>query len=194
MDVTGFDKWAPCYDGGSLQTVLYHPMHQTVLREAARLCPRPRRLLDLGCGTGHLLARAAARHPGTTLIGVDRCAGMLTRAASAVPDAYLVQAAAERLPLADASVDVVVCTATIRHWTSVADGLREARRVLTPAGVLVIADFFPAPQRRTLWRRGTGLPDAVRECLTTSGLLPYTVRRVDGFGPLTDVTIIVAGT
>jgi hypothetical protein len=58
VDVDGFDKWAPSYDIGALQTVLYHPMDETVLRAAAHRT-QPRRLLDLGCGTGDLLRRAA---------------------------------------------------------------------------------------------------------------------------------------
>jgi SAM-dependent methyltransferase len=50
------------------------------------------------------------------------------------------QAAAERLPFADASFDMVLCRYTAHHWDNFEAGLREARRVLRPTGGAVFAD------------------------------------------------------
>src|SRR5262245_32682801 len=87
-----FDRWAPGYDDSALQTV-YECAHRTVLGWAAGLGVRPRRILDLGCGTGRLLALAAGTFPEATLAGVDASAGMLTVAAARVgPATQLVQA------------------------------------------------------------------------------------------------------
>src|SRR5215467_15864211 len=99
-DVSSFDRWAPDYDSSALQSLVYEPAHRAVLERCARYVPAPRRLLDLGCGTGRLLCAAASRFPGTTLVGVDVSAGMLKVAAVAGGRLTLVHAVAEALPFA----------------------------------------------------------------------------------------------
>lgn len=95
------------------------------------------RVLDVGCGTGWLAAglrRAGLRDT----VGLDVSAGMLgrARAAGAWP---LVQADAGRLPLADASVDVVAGRGVLHHVPDVEAALGEWRRVLRPGGAVVLS-------------------------------------------------------
>jgi ubiquinone/menaquinone biosynthesis C-methylase UbiE len=52
---SGFDRWARSYEDNTLQQYLFVPVHQTALRLALQLLPHPRRVLDVGCGTGRLL-------------------------------------------------------------------------------------------------------------------------------------------
>ena len=61
-----------------------------------------------------------------------------------------VHAGAERLPFTDEVFDLVFATMSLRHWTDQAAGIAEISRVLTPGGVLVLADVFPSSPRRTL--------------------------------------------
>jgi ubiquinone/menaquinone biosynthesis C-methylase UbiE len=92
---------------------------------------------DVGCGTGWLAAglrRCGLRR----VIGVDLSAGMLgkARAAGAWP---LLRAEGGRLPLADATVDVVVGRGVLHHLPDVEAGLAEWRRVLRPGGAVVLS-------------------------------------------------------
>jgi ubiquinone/menaquinone biosynthesis C-methylase UbiE len=148
---TRFDRWASTYDDSALQPVLFVPVHQTVLHLAQQLLPRPGSLLDVGCGTGRLLRHARQRYPAVELVGVDLAGRMLEAAVAATPAELAIRyvhARAERLPFGDGRFDLVLATMSVRHWTDRAAGIAEIGRVLTPGGVVVVADVFPATRRR----------------------------------------------
>ncbi len=88
-------------------------------------------VLDIGCGGG-AMSRTLAR-PGRTVIGVDISADELALAQGPGP---WIQADARRLPIADASVDVVVSTLGLAVIHPLRTWLDEACRVLRPGGVL----------------------------------------------------------
>jgi SAM-dependent methyltransferase len=108
--------------------------------------------LDLGCGGGHV-SFTAAPHV-ARVVAVDVTAEMLAQvaeqaAARGLQNIETRQAAAEELPFADASFDVVLCRFTAHHWHNLEAGLREARRVLKPGGLAVFIDTV-APAGRVL--------------------------------------------
>jgi ubiquinone/menaquinone biosynthesis C-methylase UbiE len=144
-------------------------------------------VLDVGCGTGALLRRLAARLPDAELAGVDPAPRMLAEARKRLNGVRLEQAAAERLPFADASFDLVVSAMSFDHWADQALGLAECARVLRPGGHLVLADLF-APwlllPRRTP-RRATAL-------LVRAGFRDTTWQRVYSLGPLSLVQAALA--
>lgn len=99
------------------------------------------RALDAACGEGYgtaLLATSAAE-----VVGVDIDAGSIKHAQSAygTPRVRFVEGSCTRLPLPDASFDVVVSFETIEHLEAAEQPrmLAEFARVLKPAGVLVIS-------------------------------------------------------
>jgi ubiquinone/menaquinone biosynthesis C-methylase UbiE len=198
--VARFDQWAPWYNDSALQAMLYRAVHALVLNRCVQAVPSPRRLLDVGCGTGRLRRSAAARFAGTGLVGVDVSGGMLTVAAvtlALVPSrVLLVQAAAERLPFADALFDLVTATLTYRHWADRAAGVAEVGRVLTPGGVFGLAALLTPPcgsPRRWPRRAGSArLPAPLVAALTGAGLRPDRVEEVTGFGPVPEVTFVLA--
>ncbi|MCW6510354.1 class I SAM-dependent methyltransferase [Lichenifustis flavocetrariae] len=103
----------------------------------------PARVLDLGCGGGHVSYHAAP-HVGE-VVACDLTPDMLdevarTAAARGLSNITVQQAAAERLPFADASFDAVLCRFTVHHWHDRQAGLREARRVVKPGGFGVFID------------------------------------------------------
>ncbi|WP_309671762.1 class I SAM-dependent methyltransferase [Gemmatimonas sp.] len=99
-------------------------------------------LLDVGCGTGALLAQLHHREPSARLIGVDATVGMLLRArARLAPAVLLAESSGEALPLADASVHAVVSTSALHYVDDAPRALREMRRVLAPGGRLVLVDW-----------------------------------------------------
>jgi ubiquinone/menaquinone biosynthesis C-methylase UbiE len=117
-------------------------------REVERLLGRPLRrgelVLDAGCGTGWLAAGLRRAAPSVTVFGLDLSTGMLDRArvAGAWP---LLQGDAQRLPFGDASLDLVVSRGVLHHLPDVPAALAEWRRVLRPAGAVVVTSE-PTPQ------------------------------------------------
>jgi SAM-dependent methyltransferase len=169
-----------------------------VLTWAADLRTHPGRIVDIGCGTGRLLAEAARTYPGAQLFGVDPSAGMLSVAATRTPGrCRLVRARAERLPFPDGSFDLVTATYSIRHWSNPHMALRQIGRILTAQGVVGLADAFPVRGRRVNgWRDRLGvaaaLPPALVQALGAARLRLLGVATVSGFGAITDTTIAVA--
>jgi trans-aconitate 2-methyltransferase len=97
------------------------------------------RVLDVGCGTGHLTAALAERLPRGRVVGLDVSSSMLDEAASwlrgRAPQASLVRASGTALPFR-AAFDVVFSAATF-HWIVDHERLfREIRAVLASAGRL----------------------------------------------------------
>jgi SAM-dependent methyltransferase len=111
--------------------------------EAACRQHRPARVLDLGCGGGHVSYRAAA-HAGA-LVAVDVTASMLEAVARTASERGLIniavrQAAAEQLPFEDASFDMAISRFSAHHWQNMQAGLHQARRVLTASGHAMFID------------------------------------------------------
>jgi ubiquinone/menaquinone biosynthesis C-methylase UbiE len=97
-----------------------------------------RRVLDVGCGTGTLVAELASL--GVRAFGVDTSAEMLEAARRKAPRAGVKLAEAERLPFKDASFDRVTFVLSV-HLVDRPGAFAEARRVLTSEGRLLIATF-----------------------------------------------------
>jgi SAM-dependent methyltransferase len=199
VTVASFDAWAGDYDHSQLQPTLYGPVHQSTLRLARRLVPSPRRVLDLGCGTARLLRQARQHYPHAELVGVDPAWRMLTTARARTPAALavrLVHAAAEQLPFTGEAFDLVVATLSLRHWTDPDAGFAQVARVLAPAGVLVVADVFPACRRRTRVvapprRRRHAVPTELATGLAAHNLTVVAQDRIPWFA-LPDVQLLAA--
>ena len=132
-----FDLWSRFYDLAPVQAAVYRPVHQTVLRELRGRSPR--RLLDVGCGTGILTARLAGELKAELVAGCDFSFGMLEQARHRAPQVAWAQGDALRLPVRDSAVDAVVSTEAF-HWFPDHDAaLAEMARVLRPGGQALVA-------------------------------------------------------
>lgn len=130
-----FDLWSRVYDVPLVQRAIYRPVQDAVVRQLRH--PTPRRILDIGCGTGILSERLARELDADLVCGCDLSIGMLDHARGRGPGPW-VQADAQRLPLAGGSVDAVVSTESF-HWFPHPDAaLAEFHRVLAPNGRLVV--------------------------------------------------------
>ncbi len=117
----------------------------TVARVREVLARPEARVLDLCCGTGDLLRACARRRPaGAAVMGSDFCHPMLLAARAKVAAAWF-EADALRLPLKDASLDLVAVAFGFRNLANYEDGLGEMRRVLRKGGTAAILEFSQPP-------------------------------------------------
>ena len=123
-------RWA-----GYIRATVDETVRQMVIRPGDRV-------LDVGCGTGVLLASVVASTPGATLVGLDLCHEMLRVAKRRVSSGTaLVTANAESLPFRSGSFDVVVSNSSFHYWKVPARGMAEIARVLAPDGTVVVTDW-----------------------------------------------------
>ncbi len=114
------------------------------------------RVLEIGSGTGAQLCWYA---PGTEVTALEPDAGMRARmerrAADAAARVHVVGGHAEELPFADSSFDAVVSAFALCTVGDPAAALCELRRVLVPAGVLLLLEHVHLE-----WEPGRGLQSA----------------------------------
>jgi ubiquinone/menaquinone biosynthesis C-methylase UbiE len=174
-DVRAFDERADVYESG-WRGRLHHQIAEEVALLAAGLAPKPRRVLDVGCGTGYLLRGLAEKLPAAQVMrGIDAAPRMVEVARSMASDARLgfTVGVAEDLPYEDASFDLVVSTTSFDHWHDQQRGLAECARVLEPEGHLLLADLFSRWLIPTLFgsRRGKArTQERLTPLLTEAGL------------------------
>jgi SAM-dependent methyltransferase len=135
--VDAVDPWSAVATGwarawGSFVRPVWDP-----LLAAAGVRPGDR-VLDVGCGTGELLARLAAL--GARPAGVDPAPGMVEIARRRAPDADVRCAPFEELPFPDGAFDVVTAVNALQ-LADPDEALDEAARVLVPGGVLALAGW-----------------------------------------------------
>jgi malonyl-CoA O-methyltransferase len=100
-------------------------------------------VLDLGCGTGYFSSQLQAAFPDSAVVGLDMAEGMLTYAAGHQANRHWLCADAERLPLADQSVEVIFSSLAIQWCEDYPALFAEAHRVLKPGGSLVFSTLGP---------------------------------------------------
>ncbi|MCC2675537.1 MAG: methyltransferase protein, partial [Ramlibacter sp.] len=142
VEETRFGKWFL-----RTETWRVHVLERAIA-DLVRLIPQPRAsygvVVDVGCGSGYSLPKLAQRFSPRDLVGVDIDPQML-RAARAEADRAgiqprLVEASSTRMPLDDASVDLLFCHQTFHHLVEQDEALAEFLRVLKPGGVLLFAE------------------------------------------------------
>jgi tRNA (cmo5U34)-methyltransferase len=124
----------PCYD--ELQDVV----------AAATLAIEPRRILELGTGTGETARRILGVHPGAALVGIDSSEAMLAVARAELNADLRVQRLEDPLP--EGPFELVVSVLAVHHLEpqDKRDLFRRARQELCPGGRFVLADVV-VPER-----------------------------------------------
>lgn len=149
-------------------------------REAATLAqvgmPRGARLLEVGCGSGAVLAQVRSTFEPRLAVGVEIDCRNAETARHVAP---VVRGNGERLPFAEGSFDAVLFRFVLRHVTAPDRLLAEARRVLRPGGRVVVVDAddasFLLDNAPPSW---PPLLQALVEAVERRGADPYIGRRL----------------
>lgn len=137
MDGSGTERWsAVAHEWSASWGHLAAPVWEPML--AAAGLGAGTRVLDVGCGTGELLAHLSGR--GARAWGVDPAPAMRARA-ELVEGVDVRDGELEHLPFADASMDVVVAVNALQFAEDTDDALAELTRVLVPGGALAVASW-----------------------------------------------------
>jgi ubiquinone/menaquinone biosynthesis C-methylase UbiE len=125
----------------------------SILRDIA-----PASVLEVGCGTGHVLHRcyeALARRPART-VGVDLSRFLVERAAERFPAYEFHVADGGALPFDSGSFDLVYASTVLVHTTDPGGIVREMARVAKPGGKVAVLDqdfetatLYPGDRERT---------------------------------------------
>ena len=111
-----------------------------------KLEPAPQIILDAGCGTGHGARELKKRFPRARVLALDIATGMLREAGRNQGwwrRFDRVCADAERMPLADASVDLIFSNLMLQ-WCAEPDAVfHEFKRVLKPRGLCTFSTLGP---------------------------------------------------
>ena len=146
---------------------LLGPFYRGIAADAATAAPDGARVLEVGCGPGHLSQRLAGH--GLEVTGVDLDPAMVERARASTgrrgdpgqPRPRFLVGDAAALAFPDRSFDLVVSTLSMHHWADPAAGLAEIGRVLCPGGRALIWDLRPGGRLHPFGPAHADLPDPV---------------------------------
>lgn len=145
-----------------------------VTRRAVAIMPAGH-AVDLGCGPGHLAIELARAAPGLHVTGVDLSDEMLAQAEARASRSGLADRVtfrkgdAVQIPFPDGSLDLVVSTLSLHHWSNPVGVLDEIARVLKPGGAFVVFDL----------RRDMAAPVYLLLWFATHVVVPRALRRVN---------------
>ena len=137
----------------------------------------PLKVADLGCGEGYLTMEAARW--ATRVIAVDKSAVVLQRAKALgrrrrVSNVIWKKGELEKLPMADASVDVAMLSQALHHAHDPARAVAEAARVTVPGGRVLLLDLRAHEEEWVLSKLGDRRlgfdDDELRRMLAGAGL------------------------
>lgn len=132
-----FDMKAPVYDVEELE--VYSEESCMAVAEALK-DKNYKSLLDIGCGTGHLIS-LLSKNKKADYVGLDLSSKMVEEAnKKKIKYAKFVEGKADNLPFDKKSFDIVTCSESFHHYIDPNKAMREAYRVLKKGGYYILAD------------------------------------------------------
>ena len=104
-------------------------------------------LVDLGCGSGNLIVEIAQKYNSIDLIGIDISDEILELAKQRVIKNELNERIkfeignVENLPFSDNSIDFIISSLSLHHWSNPKIAFKELVRTLKGDGLLMVFDF-----------------------------------------------------
>ena len=139
-----FDQLAPSYDRFNRLFSLGMDVGWRKQLIAAVARHKPRKVLDLACGSGDVAEMLQKALPKAQVVGLDFSRSLLSQAKGR-GIAELTEADALKLPFADETFDAVTVAFGLRNFSDRASGLKEISRVLKQGAVFGLLEFSPPP-------------------------------------------------
>jgi len=131
-------------------------LRKLIIRELKRHNPHGL-LVDIGCGPGYLITDMRRNFKDLSIIGVDISDEMLREASKNVSaigskeNTSFRQGDIHALPFEDNSVDYIISTLSLHHWSEPKQALNEIHRVLEPEGQFLLFDLRRDSPRLFYW-------------------------------------------
>lgn len=146
---------------------LQRAMAENLLSRLDYIRIQPQRILDVGAGTGWLSERLASKYPRARVMALDIAEPMLREVRKRgrwfrrIP---ALCARTEAIPLADASLDMLISNAMLQWCAHPQAVFAEWLRVLRPGGLLLFTSFGPDTLRELAdaWAQVDSLPHVHR--------------------------------
>ncbi len=157
-----FERAAAHYDAAA---ILQQEISKRLLERLDYIKLQPARVLDVGAGTGISLTGLRQQYPVAQIYALDIARAMLLEARKKQGwlqrmrrPIQFITADAEKLPLADASVDLLFSNLTLQWCLDLEQTFGEFRRVLKPGGLLMFTTFGPdtLKELRSCWSQVDG--------------------------------------
>lgn len=153
-----FDRAAASYDAAA---ELQCEIGDRLIERMDFISIKPRRILDLGAGTGKFTAALMKRYRSADVVALDIAPAMLAHARRRggwLRKPQCVCADAERLPFADDSFDFVFSNLMLQWCSDLEAAFTELRRVLAPGGLLMFTSLGPDTlmELRASWEAADG--------------------------------------
>ena len=189
-----FNRWAEAGHGEEME----HSHLPIVEPTLALMDLQPAdHILDLGCGSGWLVRRLAARARDGFVTGIDVADEMVRRAqlaSTAFPNVRFLHGTAEEIPAADGSFSKVISVESAYYWNDPARGVREIFRVLRPGGsAWILINYYLDNPHCYQWKAHYKTPTHLlsanewQQHFTAAGFLDANHRRIPDLSPTPEV-------
>ncbi len=106
-------------------------------------------ILDVGCGTGHLIQHLSKRFAFSSITGVDISAEMIRQSTARLEklscEKRFLEADVGKLPFATATFDIVICSFVLHHVEDKMKALKEIKRVAKQGAIIIVATGLYEP-------------------------------------------------
>jgi len=156
----------------------------TICEEIAHRLGRVESILDVGCGDGTLV-RCLAEHIAREALGIDIAGGTFSEGWISKDGSFHLAKCMEEdahamKSFADSRFDAVVTVHTLHELSDPVAALREAKRVLKPGGMILIADFAKGHEGERIWGETYYAPEQMDTMLKKCGFEEVSVQQVPG--------------
>ena len=185
MVAAAFHRQAAEYDR---HVLVQKRVVEGVVQSIESLCHRlPEQILDVGCGTGSLLAGLHALYPEARLCGVDLAFNMCLHSRHKLGESCaVVNGDAGQLAFKSGSFDLVASSSALQWVSNLSQTLHELRRVVKPNGTVCLAFFADGTLRE--------LQDCLRDAVSSRDGEKSELRtRQHDFWTADDVLSILGG-
>jgi|Deesub1362A_J573_1020465.scaffolds.fasta_scaffold14525_3 ubiquinone/menaquinone biosynthesis C-methylase UbiE len=130
-------------------------LYQRIAQEISP--PTEVKILDVGSGPGLFTIKLAQENPSISIVGVDHSPTQVRAANRLLAKTHLENCSfkvgnAMNLPFENASFDIVVSLASIKHWPDEKRGLQEIQRVLKPGALAFISEVDKEAKNEEIYK------------------------------------------